>query len=63
MDHDFISVERIDVMTNNRPVFTLDEVLQHRSVALVGVSAENWMSNAAFALMYLKDEGFPAIYP
>jgi hypothetical protein len=50
-------------MTNNRPVFTLDEVLQHRSVALVGVSAENWMSNAAFALMYLKDEGFPAIYP
>jgi len=46
-----------------RPVLTLDEVFQPRSVALVGVSAENWMSYAAFALMSLKEAGFPAIYP
>ncbi len=47
----------------NKTKITLDDVFHPRSVALVGVSAENWMSFAAFALMSLKSAGFPAIYP
>jgi len=48
---------------SNDSKFTLDEVFNPRSVALVGVSAENWMTYAAFALMSLKAAGFPTIYP
>ena len=46
-----------------RPVVTLDEVFNPRSVAVVGVSTQNWMSFAAFAVLSLKEAGFPAIYP
>jgi acyl-CoA synthetase (NDP forming) len=46
-----------------RPVVTLDQVFNPHSVAIVGVSPENWMSFAAFAVHSLKEAGFPAIYP
>ncbi len=46
-----------------KPVVTLDQVFSPRSVAVVGVSPENWMSFAAFAVHSLKEAGFPAIYP
>ena len=42
---------------------TLDEVFNPGSVAVVGVSPENWMTFAAFAVHSLKEAGFPAIYP
>jgi acyl-CoA synthetase (NDP forming) len=43
--------------------FTLDEIFHPRSVAIVGVSPENLMSFAAWAVASLKGAGFPAIYP
>jgi len=43
--------------------FTLDEIFHPRSVAIVGVSPDNIMSFAAWAVSSLKEAGFPAIYP
>ena len=42
---------------------TLDEVFYPQSVAIVGVSPENWMTFAAHVLFSLQSAGFPAIYP
>ncbi len=43
--------------------FTLDQIFNPRSVAVVGVSPEKWMTFAAYAVHSLKEAGFPAIYP
>jgi len=43
--------------------YTLDDIFHPRSVAIVGVSPENPMSYADWAVGSLKEAGFPAIYP
>jgi acyl-CoA synthetase (NDP forming) len=43
--------------------FTLDDVLNPRSVAIVGVSPEKTVSFAVSAVTSLMNAGFPAIYP
>lgn len=45
------------------PTATLDDIFSPRSVAVVGISPQNWMTFAAFAVYSLKEAGFPAIYP
>ncbi len=44
------------------PKFTLEEIFNPRSVAVVGVSPEK-LSFAVFALYSLQEAGFPAVYP
>jgi acetyltransferase len=47
---------------SQRPGVTLDEVFNPRSVAIVGASPDA-ISFATFAVISLKDAGFPVIYP
>jgi acyl-CoA synthetase (NDP forming) len=47
---------------SERPIVTLDEVFNPQSVAIVGASPEA-LSFATFAVISLKEAGFPAIYP
>lgn len=49
-------------MSSNSP-FTLDQVFNPRSVAIVGVSSDRQKSFAVSAVTSLKAVGFPAIYP
>ncbi|MHB8084238.1 MAG: acetate--CoA ligase family protein [Dehalococcoidia bacterium] len=47
---------------STKPVVNLDEVFNPRSVAIVGASP-GAISFATFAVLSLKEAGFPAIYP
>ncbi len=55
-------VVMIWAVMKSRPV-TLDQIFNPRSVAVVGVSPDNWMTFAAFAVFSLTEAGFPTIYP